>query len=132
MNCLFEKTKMRRIAAMVKYKHVEGSEINENLLKPSYVVKKVQLGLGNKKIDKNGKKVDLFNMNTHSRCWKKYQVRPERGSKPFNKTKKDYCIYDKVHEDYLYKEAWVQYLIKELSKENDIIPSPPREDLILE
>ncbi len=127
-----DKTKMRRIAAMVKYKPVEGSEINVNLLKPAEVVKKVQSGLGDKKIEKNGKKIDLFNMNTHSRCWKKYQVRPGKGSKPANKTKKEFCIYDKAHEDYLYREEWVQYLIKELSKENEILPSPPREDLVLE
>lgn len=127
-----EKTFTKRVVAMVKSKQVDGAVINDNLLKPLEVVRRVQNGLGNIKIDRNGKKVDYFNMHTHSLYWKKLQVRPEGKSKTPNKTKKEYCIYDKAHEDYLYKEEWVQYLIKELGNENKDNSSLKKEDLILE
>lgn len=127
-----EKTKVRRIAAMIKYKHGESSVINDNLLKPSEIVRLVQEGLGDKKVERNGKKIDYFNMSSHSRCWKKYQVRPDKNSKNPKKTNKEFCIYDTAHEDYLYKEEWVEFLVKEISKE--IAGGVPREtkELILE
>jgi len=127
-----EKTFTKRVVAMVKYKQVEGAVINENLLKPLEVVRRVQSALGDIKVERNGKKVDLFNRHTHSLYWKKHQVRPESKSKSPSKTKKEYCIYDKAHEDYLYKEEWVQYLIKELGKENKTDNNSKSEDLILE
>ena len=85
-----------------------------------------------KKVDRNGKKVDLFNMNSHSKCWREYQVRPDINSKFPDKTRKEYCIYDKAHEDYLYKEAWVQYLINELSIDQETKTIKPSGDLVLE
>jgi hypothetical protein len=126
-----EKEIAQKFVAMVKYRQGESSIMNENLLKPSEVVHKVQIGLGDRKVDKNGKKVDFFNMTSHSKCWKKYQVRPERNSKTPSKTRKEYCIYDKVHNDYVYKEEWVNYLISELKKEISYSENKPPEDLVL-
>jgi hypothetical protein len=98
-----EKTFTKRIVAMVKYKQGEGAVINDNLLKPLEVVRRVQSGLGDLKVERKGEKVDYFNMHAHSLYWKKLQVRPESKSKTPNKTKKEFCIYDKAHEDYLYQ-----------------------------
>ncbi len=127
-----EKTFAKRVVAMVKYKQVEGTVVNDNLLKPREVVRRVQEGLGDIKIDRNGKQVDLFNMHKHSLYWKKFKVRPESKSATPNKTKKEYCIYDKAHEDYLYKEEWVQYLINEVGKEDQYKIKPISDNLVLE
>src|SRR5207244_4538967 len=40
----------------------------------------LQQGLGNLKVIRNGKSVDKFNLDTHSRCWRKYKVQPPSGS----------------------------------------------------
>jgi hypothetical protein len=75
-----QKNNVNRVAALVKNKFVQVPVTNKDLLKPGIVVEKVQTALGNPKITKNGKEKDRFNMDTHTRCWKKYQVRPENGN----------------------------------------------------
>lgn len=114
-----EKTTTKRVAALIQQKHTEIPVINANLLKPKDVVRQVQEGLGNKTIQRLDKRVDYFNMTTHSRAWQKYGVRPHCGSKTPSKTNKDFCIYDKAHNDYLYKPEWVQFLIDKLGDEGE-------------
>lgn len=114
-----EKTKARKVVAMVKQKQTEVPVINGDLFKPKDIVQKVQEGLGNRSIQKGGKTVDYFNMNTHSRAWKKYNVRPSGKTKTPSKTNKEYCIYDKAHDDYLYKENWIAFLVDKLSEDNE-------------
>jgi hypothetical protein len=96
----------------------EPSVANLNRLKPGIVVKRIQKGLGNPKINKNGRMVDKFNMNVHMLCWIKYKARPEGGSPTPDKTDTRYCTYDDVHKDYTYNQAWVDFLIGELKDEN--------------
>lgn len=62
-----QKAEVEKFAALVKYKG--GSIVNAGLLKPGEVVKAVQAGLGNAKVERNGKQVDKFNSDTHTRCW---------------------------------------------------------------
>jgi len=51
----------------------------------------------------------------HARAWKFYKVRPPwNGTKP-ETTDERYCLWDEPHRDYLYTEAWVKKLIKELA-----------------
>ncbi len=74
----------------------------------------VQRGLGNPKVTKYKKPQDKFNNDTHTRCWKKYEVRPLSGdANPFN-TKTQYCIYDEPTEQYRYTYAWVDFLIEKM------------------
>jgi hypothetical protein len=107
-----EKKQLSQLIAMVKFKEVPVSNID--VIKPSDVVKKVQLGLGNPKVLRAGKEVDKFNLDTHSRCWRKYKIRPAKGSKNPEETDWKYCVYDKMHKDYGYTEAWVDFLIEKL------------------
>jgi hypothetical protein len=44
-----------------------------------------------------------------------YKVRPVAGDDNPTRTKAQYCVYDEPHGDYVYTEAWVKHLIKELS-----------------
>lgn len=85
-------------------------------MKPSQVAKKVQLGLGSPKITRGGKVVAKFNLDTHARCWRKYKVRPPSGSESPQETDWKYCIYDKLHNDYGYTQAWVDFLVEKLKE----------------
>ena len=98
--------------ALVKFKEVPVS--NPDVMKPSQVVKKVQQGLGNPKITRAGKVVAKFNLDTHARCWLKYKVLPPGGCQNPQETDWKYFIYDKLHNDYGYTQAWVDFLVEKL------------------
>ena len=55
-----------------------------------------------------------FNMSDHTLAWKRHQVRPVAGSTKPEQTDARYCVWDRAHRDYLYTEAWVKKLIREL------------------
>jgi hypothetical protein len=91
--------------AVVAIKEKQVPVANVNFLKPSMVLNKLK----EKGFDKT--------MNWHIEMWRKYKVRPANDAKDKSNCKTEYCIYDKPHQDYLYTDAWVQYLIdNELSK----------------
>lgn len=107
-----EKTNVNRVAALVKHKHINVS--NKDLLKPGTIVKRVQAGLGNLMIARNGREKNKFGMDAHTRCWKKYKARPERESETPAITKSQYCVYDQPNRAYLYTNKWVDFLIEEM------------------
>lgn len=81
---------------------------NTGLIKPRDVVTKVKTQLG-----KN------FSVNLHTRCWKLYEVRPQKGSKNPENTITKYCVYDALHEDYAYTPEWVDYLVSKLKDDSE-------------
>ncbi len=107
-----QKRQVNHLVALVKLKEVPV--LNLNTMKAGDVVKKVQQGLGNPKVVRAGKQVNKFTMDTHIRCWKKYQVRPPKGSPTPMATNPKYCIYDSLHQDYGYTPEWVGFLIEEM------------------
>jgi hypothetical protein len=107
-----EREQVSKLVAMVKFKEVPVSNLDR--MKPGDVVKKVQMGLGNPKVPRGGKEVNKFNLDTHSRCWRRYKVRPPIGSPNPEQTDWKYCVYDKLHNDYGYTQAWVGFLIDKL------------------
>ena len=112
-----EKKNVNRLAALIKQKEIPV--VNFDGMKPGEVMKKVQKGLGNPKIMRNGKQKDKFDITMHTRCWKKYKVRPTSKSQKPELTTSRYCIYDKVHRDYIYTEEWVKYLVNELKNKTE-------------
>lgn len=50
----------------------------------------------------------------HAKCWKYYNIRPEKGDPNPEKTKEKYCYYDKPFDQYVYTQEWIDFLIKEL------------------
>lgn len=91
--------------AVVAIKEKQVPVANVNFLKPSMVLEKLK----EKGFDKT--------MNWHVDMWRKYKVRPANNARDKSNCKTEYCVYDKPHQDYLYTNAWVQYLIdNELSK----------------
>lgn len=112
-----EKSQLGRLVTMVKFKEVPVS--NLNTMKAGEVAKKVQQGLGNPKITRGGKQVDKFNLDTHTRCWRKYKIRPPGASSNPQETDWKYCIYDKLHNDYGYTQAWVDSLVEKLKDKKE-------------
>lgn len=110
-----QKTELGKFVAMVKFKEVGVA--NEDKFKSGEVVKSVQEGLGGLKIVRLKKQINKFNSDTHTRCWRKYKVRPDGKAKNPNLTDAKYCVYDKAHKDYLYTKEWIEFLITKLKDE---------------
>lgn len=115
-----EKRNVERIQGLlVKEKQIQIPVANRGTLKPKTVVELVQKELGNPQIEKGSKKIDKFNFDTHTRCWKKYKVRPCSNSNTPEKTKSQYCLYDEPNKGYLYTTDWVQFLIEKMQDEQE-------------
>ena len=50
----------------------------------------------------------------HARCWRFFGVRPPAGSADPSATKRQFCVWDAAHNDYVYTEAWLELLVREL------------------
>lgn len=90
---------------------------SDNLLRPKEVVNLVVERLPYQ-----------FNMNTHTKCWKYYKVRPSSDTKDPRVTNHQYCIWDRVAQTYGYTEAWVEILVQDLSDESKyelVVGKPP-------
>lgn len=112
-----EKRNVNRIAALVKVK--ERAVSGKNLMMPGKVVEIVQHELGNPKVNKNGKTVNKFNLETHTRCWKKYAVRPNNGDANASNTVTKYCIYDEPSGQYRYTKEWTEFLIEKMQNDDE-------------
>lgn len=110
-----EKKNIERVAALIKEKHIPVA--NDDKFKPGYVVEKVQSALGNPTIIRGKKTIDKFNLDTHTRCWKKYRVRPDTGDAKPERTNATYCVYDAMNQNYGYTQAWIDFLIEKMSNE---------------
>jgi hypothetical protein len=51
----------------------------------------------------------------HTPAWQRYSVRPNKGSARPEATDERYCVWDEPHEDYLYTDAWVRKLVRDLA-----------------
>lgn len=114
-----QKKNVKRVAALVKNRHVQIPVQNMDLIKPGKVVEQVQKGLGNPKVSRNGKERDKFSQHTHTQCWRLYKVRPENGDNQPAITDSKYCIYDEPNDSYLYTQEWVDFLIDEMQIEEN-------------
>lgn len=112
-----EKRNVSRIAALIKEKHIPVA--NDDKLKPGSVVKQVQQALGNLKIQRGNKLVDKINLDTHTRCWKKYKIRPENNDPHPERTDSRYCVYDSMNKNYGYTQEWCKFLIRKMKDEDE-------------
>ena len=92
---------LQQMAVVTKPKRVAVA--SDDLMRPSDVVHEVASQLPHR-----------FTMDTHTRCWKYFKVRPPTGAGERTATDDRYCVYDSLSSQYGYKKAWVRKLIKEL------------------
>lgn len=57
-----------------------------------------------------------FGTNDHTRCWKHFRARPPTGVTDKANTDIRYCHYDEPHDDYVYTDEWVEFLVLSLSE----------------
>lgn len=50
----------------------------------------------------------------HAAAWRHYSVRPTTGALRPELTDDRYCVWDEPHSDYLYTDAWVRKLVRDL------------------
>lgn len=98
-----EMEEYKKVVAFIKEKQVPV--VNPGRLKPGEVSQRVKDALD----------ITFEASSHHARCWKYYKVRPSSDSNFPEKTKIKYCQYDVPHNDYIYTEEWVKFLISELS-----------------
>jgi hypothetical protein len=82
------------------------SVASAGLLKPSRVVREVAKQTPFK-----------FNMKLFVDAWHITEVRPPGDSPHPERTDEKYCVYDEPHRDYLYTEAFVEKILREISSE---------------
>lgn len=96
-----DKAAYEKLNVIIKDKTVKIEAANVGRLKPSEVVKKVNEGLNGKSITQN----------LHTALYKLFGIRPANGSEdPFD-TQAEFCLYDEPHNDYVYQDAWVSFLV---------------------
>jgi hypothetical protein len=87
--------------------HVKTEVINPGKLKPGKVVQEVNKHFNTK-----------INQRDHKCILAIFGIRPynefEKNRDPFE-TNTKYCHYDEAHDDYLYQDSWVQFLIHNIS-----------------
>jgi hypothetical protein len=97
-----ELDRLEKLNVLIKEKHIPIA--NLNLYKPGEVVDEL-----------NSRLPEPITIHVHTCAWRHYGVRPSAGSLHPERTKIEFCVYDQVHEDYVYTKAWVELLAKELS-----------------
>lgn len=90
-----------KLNVIIKDKTVKVEAANVGRLKSSEVIKKVNDALKKKAITSN----------LHVVLYKLFKIRPKNGAEdPFD-TNAEYCLYDEPHNDYVYQDAWVSFLV---------------------
>jgi len=111
-----ELDRLDKLNVLIREKHIPIA--NLGLFKPSEVVQRLQ-----------GRIPHPVNMTVHTCAWRYYKVRPPGGDPHPERTTPEYCLYDQTHEDYVYTQAWVDKLARELVDEaqyNLVVRGLPR------
>ena len=96
-----------QIAVLVKDRKIKVEGSNIGRLKPGKVVEKVNEAIGE----------GTLNFVTHRYLYTIFKVRPSGGAEdPFD-TNTNYCHYDEPHNDYVFNQDWVDFIIHILQTE---------------
>ena len=96
-----DKAAYEKLNVIIKDKTVKIEAANVGRLKPSEVVKQVSEALNGNSITQN----------LHVVLYKLFDIRPANGDNDPFETNAEFCLYDEPHNDYVYQEAWVTFLI---------------------
>lgn len=92
-----------RVVTLIKQRTVPV--VNPGKFKPLDVVLRVAERIGPK----------AFNIDTHTRAWRYWKVRPPGSSPNPADCNTEYCQFDVPHRDYVYTEEWVDFLAEQLA-----------------
>lgn len=113
-----DKQAYEQLTVIIKDKTVKIEAANVGRIKPSEVVRRVNENLNRK----------VLTLNLHATLYKLFEARPPNGSDdPFD-TVTEFCLYDETHGDYVYQEAWVDFLTHFLQTTN-VTPNDLRSKL---
>jgi len=98
-----ELNRLEKLNVLIKEKHIPIA--NLDLYKPGEVVAEL-----------NKRLVLPISIHVHTCAWRHYSVRPPATDPHPERTRSEYCIYDHVHEDYVYTKAWIEMLASDLAK----------------
>jgi hypothetical protein len=90
-----------QIAVIIKDKKIPVNAANVKRLKTGEVIKRINELLVGRTITQNG----------HAVLYKLFSIRPPNGSDDPFETNTEFCIYDETHNDYVYEDAWVNFLV---------------------
>lgn len=96
-----DKEAYEKVSVLIKDKKVTVQGVNVKRFKPSEVVSEVNAHLN----------VTAITSNLHVTLYKLFDIRPPNGVDDPFETKAAYCLYDETHGDYVYEQAWVDFLI---------------------
>ncbi len=77
---------------------------NKGLMRPTQAMNRIAEGIPYK-----------FNSYDFKLSWKNNNIRPLGGSPHPERTREEFCVYNDTHNDYLYTEAFVKYMIRKCS-----------------
>lgn len=97
-----EVDRLEKLNVLIKERRVPIS--NLGLFKPTQVVAAVAARVPGR-----------FTMGAHTSAWHSHKVRPVAGSAKPDSTDSRYCVYDSVHNDYVYTQAWIDKLVAEFT-----------------
>ena len=97
-----ELDRLEKLNVLIREKHIPIA--NLGLHKPGVVVQELR-----------GRVPYPVNPHVHTCAWKYYQVRPAGGDSHPERTRPEYCVYDQTHEDYVYTNAWIEKLARDLA-----------------
>jgi len=89
-----------KISVIIKDKRVTIEAANVKRIKPGEVVSRVNKILAR----------EVLSTNLNAVLFKLFNIRPSSGADDPFETNSEFCLYDETHNDYVYQEAWVEYL----------------------
>jgi hypothetical protein len=103
-----EMEELSKVVGMIREKRVPV--VNVDMQKAGEIVKEV-----------NRQLPFQFKIHHHTKAWQHYNVRPASNSESPEKTKADYCVFDKAHNDYVYTKAWTRFLVQRMSDPEEFL-----------
>lgn len=97
-----ELSRLEKLNVLIREKHIPIA--NLGLFKPGEVVDQVGAGIPHQ-----------MDLHAHTRAWRHYGVRPPMNAPHPERTQSEYCLYDQTHEDYVYTQAWINKLVRDLA-----------------
>lgn len=96
-----DKAAYEQLNVIIKDKTVRVEAANVRRLKPTEVIRQVNETLEGMTITQP----------LHAVLYKLFNIRPANGADDPFETQADFCLYDEPHKDYVYQQAWVNFII---------------------